>query len=161
MLHLFKVRLVGCALFVWLMAGCSTPAEYKVVNQGEQAVELRGENENGVMNLAPGGTAYVHPNDSTVRSNTSSSIAFIADGGAGIKTLPNSSLWIDEIEVRIGRRFVITNPGPKVVHIKYLTADGQEQTLMIGENATGYVDAERPFRLNNLQISQSGEFLDR
>lgn len=63
-----------------------------------------------------------------------------------------SNVEIGNAAISVGQRVKITNTGSDVIQIKYLDAEGSEQTLLLGENGIGYLSKATPFQIDDFNV---------
>ena len=118
-----SVLSVVVVVILLILSGCSS-YRYEFVNNGLDAVRVR--------------TGY----KKTMWLSQNSTLS--------LRT--TSNVEIGNVAISVGQRVKITNTGSDVIQIKYLDAEGSEQTLLLGENGIGYLSKATPFQIDDFNV---------
>ena len=118
-----SVLSVVVAVILLILSGCSS-YRYEFANNGPDLLRVR-----------IGGRKHVFS------QNTTASI-----------TTTSNNVEIGNAAISVGRRVKITNTGSDVIQIKYLDAEGSEQTLLLAENGIGYLSKATPFQIDDVNM---------
>ncbi len=118
-----SVLSVVVVVILLILSGCSS-YRYEFVNNGPDALRVR-----------IGGKKTMWFSQNSTGSITTT-----------------SNVEIGNAAISVGQRVKITNTGSDVIQIKYLDAEGSEQTLLLGENGIGYLSKATPFQIDDFNV---------
>ena len=118
-----SVLSVVVVVILLILSGCSS-YRYEIVNNGLDALRVR----------------------------TGFKKTMVLGQNSTLSLRTTSSVEIGNAAISVGQRVKITNTGSDVIQIKYLDAEGSEQTLLLGENGIGYLSKATPFQIDDFNV---------
>jgi hypothetical protein len=123
---LYGLLIAGVAVVVALL--CRSSKRIEVVNTGSAVIEVKTDIGKNTVSIGQNGTGY-----------------FGRD----------SRIQIGDAIIKVDKRVELVNTGSEIIPITYHDTAGSEQTILIGEKGTGYVNQSEPFKIGDADIRVS------